>query len=179
MILKILIATGILLLVLAILINQRPDDFRVSRSIRIAASAESIFPHVNNLHLWSTWSPWAKLDPQVKESFAGPDAGKGAIFNWSGNREVGEGRMTIIESLPYEHIGIRLDFVRPFVGTNDVKFSFQPEADQTLVTWTMTGHNNFMSKAVGLFMNCEKMCGDMFDQGLSQLKSTVESKPKL
>ena len=165
--------------VLVAVIAMRPSDFRVTRSATMSAAPADVFTQVNNFHNWEAWSPWVKIDPNAKTSYEGPTTGEGAYFSWNGNREVGEGSMKIVESRPNDLIRIKLDFVRPFAGSNDVQFTFQPAGDQTNVTWSIAGKNNFMSKAVGLFLDCEKLTGDMFEQGLASMKSIVESPPKL
>jgi hypothetical protein len=80
---------------------------------------------VNDFHNWEAWSPWAKLDPAAKATFEGPSAGTGAIFKWAGNKEVGEGSMTITESRPSDLIRIKLEFLRPFEATNSAEFTFK------------------------------------------------------
>ncbi|HZQ46856.1 MAG TPA: SRPBCC family protein [Verrucomicrobiae bacterium] len=178
MIIKILIGLIVLLLVMVVVVALRPSDFRVSRSITISAPPEVVFPQVNDFHRWEAWSPWAKLDPNAKNSFSGPDAGVGAAFAWSGNNQVGAGRMNITESRPGELILINLEFERPMKGTNLTEFTFRPDGNQTIVTWTMTGKNNFMAKAFSLFVNCDKMVGGQFEKGLSQMKSLSEATAK-
>jgi uncharacterized protein YndB with AHSA1/START domain len=146
----------------------------VTRSAAIDAPQDVIFPLVNNLHNWEGWSPWAKLDPAAKNTYAGPEEGVGATFAWQGNNQVGAGSMTITDSQPSERLHIRLDFLKPFKNTNAVEFTFTPEGGQTVVSWTMTGTNNFIGKAVGLFMDCDKMCGGFFEKGLSDMKAIAE-----
>ena len=171
---KILLGLAALVGILAIVVAVQPAEFHVSRSATIAAPPASVFEQVNDLQRWQAWDPWAKKDPNCQTSFEGPSSGQGAGFHWSGNSEVGEGSLTITESKPHELIRIKLDFVRPFAGTNDVEFTFKPVGDQTAVTWTMNGQKNFITKAVGLVMNCEKMCGDEFDKGLASMKAVAE-----
>lgn len=175
---KILIGLAVILAILAIVITMQPEDFKVARSATMAAPPAVVFEQVNDLRKWEAWSPWANLDPNAVESFEGPPAGKGAIMKWSGNNEVGEGRQTITESRPAELVRMKLEFIRPFEGVNDVDFTFQPEGTGTRVTWTMSGKNNFMGKAISLVMDCEKMCGDFFVQGLASMKAIVETAPK-
>jgi uncharacterized protein YndB with AHSA1/START domain len=163
------------LAVLVVVVSMRPTDFRVSRSTKIAAPPATVFAQVNDFHKWEAWSPWAKIDPDSKSEFSGPPSGKDAHFQWSGNNKVGEGAMTIVDSRPPNRIGIKLEFIRPFKATNDVEFIFKPEGGQTVVNWSMAGKNNFMSKAVGLFMDCEKMVGGQFEQGLASMKSVSEA----
>jgi uncharacterized protein YndB with AHSA1/START domain len=173
---KILLGLIAVVAILAVVVALQSPDFHVTRTATIAASPATVFEHVNDLHKWEDWSPWAKLDPAAQNSYEGPAAGEGATFRWNGNSDVGEGSMTITESKPSEFVRIRLDFVRPFAGTNDVEFTFKPQGDQTSVTWSMSGQKNFMAKAIGLVMDCEEMCGQEFDKGLANLKAVVEGK---
>src|ERR1041385_2038643 len=173
MLIKILIALGVLIVVLAIVVAMRPDDFRVSRSATIPAPAAVVFDQVNDLHRFQDWSPWAKIDPNCKVTYDGPPAGAGASFAWAGNKDVGEGRMTVIESRPGELVRFRLEFLKPFKATNTAEFTFKPAGNQTEVTWSMFGKNNFIMKAVGLFMDCDKMVGPDFEKGLANLKTVV------
>lgn len=151
----------------------QPDDFRITRSATIAAPAEVLFAQVNDLQKWDSWSPWAKLDPNAKHSFEGPAAGVGAIMRWAGNNEVGEGNMTITQSEASSFIQFRLEFLKPMEAVNTSEFTFKPEGDRTTVTWSMYGKNNFIGKAVSLLMNCDKMVGGQFEQGLANLQSIV------
>jgi uncharacterized protein YndB with AHSA1/START domain len=156
--------------------QSRPDTFSVTRKAAIAAPAADVFAQVNDLHKWDAWSPWAKLDPNQKSIHSGAQEGVGAALTWSGNSKVGEGTMTITESKPAELIRIKLEFRRPFTATNAVEFTFTPEGGKTLVSWNMSGKNNFMGKAMGLVMNCDDMIGKQYDKGLSQLAAVVEKK---
>jgi hypothetical protein len=175
--LKIIFIVVLLLIVIfVIVVAMRPAQFRVTRSATIAAPAGVVFPQVNNLHNWEAWSPWAKLDPAAKNSYAGPPEGVGSAFSWAGNNQVGAGTMTITDSQPDELVRFRLDFLKPFKGTNIAEFTFKPEGGQTVVTWTMTGRYNFITKAVGLFMDCDKMCGGFFEKGLADMKAIAEGR---
>lgn len=173
---KILLGLALVLLVLIVVIATRPSDFRISRSAAIPAPPASVFAQVNELKNWEGWSPWAKLDPSMKQSYEGPASGTGAISRWSGNGQVGEGKMTITESKPDEVVRIKLDFIKPMASTSDVQFDFKPQGSETLVTWTMSGKSNFVQKAFGLFMDMEKMLGGQFEQGLTQLKTAATAK---
>jgi len=174
---KILIGLAIIIALLVIVIATRPDDFRVTRSATMKASPEAVFNQVNDLKKWNAWSPWAKMDPKMVQTYDGPESGKGAVSEWKGDSTVGEGRMTITESQPHQLIRLRLEFMKPMSATNDVEYTFTPSGDQTTMTWTMSGKNNFVGKAFGLFMDIEKMCGDQFDQGLAAIKQIVETRP--
>ena len=178
MILKILISLAAIVVVLAVVIALRPTEFRVERTATMAAPAPVVFAQVNDFHKWEAWSPWVKLDPSAKLSYDGSPAGTGAGFAWAGNRKVGEGRMTITESRPPDLIRLRLEFLKPFAGTNTAEFTFRPEGDQTVVTWTMFGRQHFMAKAIGMFMSMDTMVGGMFEKGLAQMKSIAEAAGK-
>ena len=125
----------------------------------LSAPTPDVFAQVNNFHHWQAWSPWAKLDPAAKATFGGPPAGPGALLMWAGNDKVGEGRMTLTESHPSDLVKIKVEFVKPFEGTNTTEFTFKPQGDQTAVTWSMAGRNNFVAKALCLFMNMDRMIG--------------------
>lgn len=174
MAIKILIVVAVAIVVLVAVIAMRPSDFRITRSASIVAPTAVVFGQVNDFHKWEAWSPWAKMDPTAKTTYEGPAAGNGAIFRWAGNNKVGEGNMTIIESRPNELVQIKLEFLKPFTATHTAEFTFKPEGAQTIVTWSMYGKNNFMAKAVGLFMNCDKMIGGQFEQGLADMKAIAE-----
>jgi hypothetical protein len=167
-----------LLAVGAIVVATRPSEFRVQRSATISAPASVVFDQVNDFHNWEAWSPWAKLDPAAKNTFEGAPAGEGAVFTWSGNDKVGAGRMTVTDSRPNELVRIKLEFIKPFEATCTTEFTFKPEGDHTAVTWTMTGRNNFIAKAVCLFNDMDANVGGDFEKGLVNMKTVAEAKSK-
>jgi uncharacterized protein YndB with AHSA1/START domain len=171
---KILIGLVILIAGFAGVVAMQPSEFKVERTATIAAPPANVFQHVDDLHKWDAWSPWAKLDPNAKVGFEGPPAGKGAVFTWSGNDQIGEGRMTVVESRPAELVKVDVNFVKPFEGAAQSQFTFKPEGNQTAVTWTMTGEHNFIGKAMCLIMNGQKMMGGEIEKGLSNLKTAAE-----
>jgi len=175
MIMKILIAIAVIVIVFVVVVALQPSEFRVARTATISAPPPAVFAQVNDFHNWEAWSPWAKLDPEMKQAYEGAPAGTGAIYTWAGNDQVGEGRMTLTESRPSDLIRIKLEFLKPFATTSIAEFTFKPEGNQTVVTWSMAGKNNFMAKAFHLFMNMDKMIGGQFDKGLAQMKSVAES----
>lgn len=172
---KILLGLAAIIAVFIAVVALQPSEYRVARSAVIAAPPGDVFAQVNDFHKWEAWSPWAKLDPAAKAVFEGPPAGPGAVFKWAGNSDVGEGTMTLTESRPSELIRISLEFVKPMAGTSLTEFTFKPQGEQTEVTWVMTGHNNFISRAVCMFMNMDKMVGGQFEKGLANLKTVVEA----
>ena len=175
MLIKILIAFAVIVIVLVIVVAMQPSEFRVARSATISAPPPAVFAQVNDFHKWEAWNPWGKIDPAMKQTYEGAPAGVGAIYTWVGNKNVGEGRMTLTESRPSDLIRIKLEFFKPFAGTNIAEFTFKPAGNQTAVTWSMAGKNNFMAKAIHLFMNMDKMIGGQFETGLAQMKLIVEA----
>jgi len=172
---KILIIIGVIVVVFVTVVALQPADYRVERTATVAAPAERVFAQVNDLKKWEAWSPWVKIDPTMKQTYEGPASGTGAISRWAGNNQVGEGSMTIAESRPNELIRFNLEFIKPMAGTSTSEFSFKPQGNLTAVTWSMSGKNNFIGKAMCLFMNMDKMVGGQFETGLTALKSIAES----
>jgi Polyketide cyclase / dehydrase and lipid transport len=173
---KVVIGLAVAVVGAVAVVATRPSGFRVARTAAIAAPAAVVFAQVNDFHNWRAWKPWAKLDPALKETYEGPPAGVGASYAWAGNDEVGEGRMTLTESRPSDLIRIKLEFLKPFRATNTAEFTFEAEGDHTVVTWSMTGQNTFMTKAVHLVMNMDTMIGGNFEKGLADMKSVVEGR---
>ena len=156
---------------IAAVIVMAPDRFGVSREAVVAAPPARVFALINELRNWESWSPWAKADPQQQITYSGPPAGPGASFEWSGNSKVGAGRLTIADSRPSEAIDIKLDFFRPFKGTNDAFFRLTPEGSGTRVAWTMTGRLSLIGKISNLINSCDKIIGPQFEQGLANLNT--------
>jgi len=171
----ILIALAVIVVLFVVVVATRPADFRVTRTGRINAPAEVVFANVNTLRNWEAWSPWAKMDPNAKSTFSGPESGPGSSMAWSGNNKVGEGRMTIMDIKPNEVIHLKLEFLRPMKATNVAEFLFKSDANQTTVTWSMTGKNNFVGKAFHLLIDCDKMVGRDFEKGLASLDSASQA----
>ena len=178
MLIKTLIALAGIAIVVVVVVASRPAQFHVARTARIAAKPPAVFAQVNDFHQWDAWNPWAKLDPAMKQSYAGAPAGVGAVYTWAGNSQVGEGRMTVTESRPSELIRIKMEFLKPFASTSTAEFTFRPEGDHTVVTWSMEGRNNFMAKAIHLVMNMDRMIGGQFEKGLAQMKAVAEAAPR-
>ena len=175
---KILIALALIIVVFLIIVSLQPATYAVTRSVKVAGTPAAAFAEVNDFHKWEAWSPWAKLDPAMKITYDGAAAGKGAHYTWVGNDKVGEGQMTILESHPDDSINIKLEFIKPFASVCATDFTFKPDGNQTVVTWTMSGQNTFISKAMCLFMNMDKMIGPDFEKGLAQLNTVVSAMPK-
>jgi Polyketide cyclase / dehydrase and lipid transport len=174
----VLIAVAVLVIGFVAVAAMQPSEFRIVRTGKISAPPSEVFAQVNDLHKWEAWSPWAKIDPAMKQTYEGAPAGTGAIYSWIGNNQVGEGRMTITESRPSDLIRIKLEFFRPFAATNEAEFTFKSEGNQTVVSWSMSGRRNFMFKAMGMFMSMDKMVGGQFEKGLAQMKTVTETAAK-
>lgn len=154
---------------------MKPDTFAVTRSITIKAPPDKILGMVGDFRQWQAWSPWEGLDPQMQRTFSGPASGKGAVYQWSGNKEVGQGRMEVSEVIPASKVVIKLDFITPFQSSNMTEFSTVPQGDATNVTWTMTGPMPFISKVMSVFISMDSMIGKDFEKGLAKLKAAAEA----
>jgi len=178
MLIKVLAGLAVLVIVLVMVVAMQPAQYSISRTATIAAPPTAVFAEVNDFHRWVAWSPWERIDPAMKRDYQGAPAGSGAVYTWTGNRDVGQGRMTMTESRPNELIRIRLEFFKPMAAVSTAEFRFTPSGPNTVVTWSMNGEKNFMAKAIHLLLNMDAMIGDNFDKGLAQLKSMVESGSK-
>ncbi|KRQ93921.1 polyketide cyclase [Bradyrhizobium jicamae] len=152
----------------------KPGTLRVQRAIRIKAPPDVIFPLISDFHQWLKWSPYENKDPAMKRSYDGAERGKGAVYAWDGDKNVGSGRMEILESTTPSKIVIKLDFFTPFEGHNTAEFTMLPQGDATHVTWLMHGPANFMSRLIQVFMNLDRMIGRDFEAGLANLKTLTE-----
>jgi uncharacterized protein YndB with AHSA1/START domain len=151
-----------------------PDEFRVQRRISINAPPEAIFPHVNDHRRFADWSPYEKKDPAMQRAYSGAESGKGAVYEWDGDSNVGKGRIEIVESMPPSKVALKLDMIKPFEGHNTVEFTLQPQGETTTVTWAMHGAVPYMAKLFCMLMNGDRMVGDDFEAGLANLKTLVE-----
>lgn len=170
---------GVLLLATALVVGwaaTQPDSFRIERSVTIAAPASQIFPLINDYRGWALWSPWEKKDPGMQRTYSGADAGVGAVYEWSGNSDVGSGRMEITQSVPDSRIAVDLRFTAPFEARNTAEFFLTPADGGTSATWAMYGPSPFLSKLIGLFVSMDDMVGSDFEQGLTALKTAAEAR---
>jgi len=179
MLAKALIAIAVLLVLFSAVVATRPSQFTVLRGTSIAAPPQVVYAQVADFHKWPAWSPWAKLDPEMKMTFAGTDGSPGATYEWTGNSKVGEGRMTVVNVRATTLFALKLEFLKPFEATNDCTFTFVPTVGGgTQATWAMSGHNGFLQKAFAMFMNMDKMVGGDFERGLASLKQVSEGEAK-
>jgi len=157
-----------------ILAATKPTTLRVQRSVSINAPPERIFSLISDFHQWVTWSPYEQKDPAMKRTYSGAERGRGAVYAWDGNKNVGSGRMEILDVSAPSKIVIKLDFFKPFEGHNTAEFTMLPQGDVTNLTWTMSGPAVFMSKLMQVFMNLDHMIGRDFEVGLANLKKLAE-----
>jgi uncharacterized protein YndB with AHSA1/START domain len=171
----------ILLGVLAVLvvaiafIASRPSSFVIERSAVVLAQPQRVFPLLNDFHQWSRWSPYEKLDPDMKRTFEGPASGPGASYAWAGNRQAGEGRMKIVEASPGQFVKIDLELQRPFPARSQATFTLFPLEGGTRVIWSMKGQNGFLGKAMSLVVDMDALVGKDFEQGLANLDKAARS----
>jgi hypothetical protein len=170
------IAIVIVALVAAVLLYAatKPDELHVERTATIAAPAGRIYTLVADFHNWTSWSPYEKRDPAMKRTYSGAPSGKGAVYQWDGNNDVGAGRMEIIDTAMPSNVVIKLDFIKPFEGHNVARFTMEPSGDSTRVTWSMDGPNLYVGKVMSVFMNMDAMIGNDFATGLANLKAVAE-----
>ena len=171
-----IIVVVVLVVIAGILIyaSTRPDSFRVQRSASIKAPPQKIFPLIDDLKAWAGWSPYEKKDPAMKRSFGPVTAGKGATYEWAGDKNVGQGHMEILEAQPSSKVLIKLDFIKPFEAHNTAEFTLEPKGDTTLATWAIYGPSAFVTKVMGLFFDMDTMIGKDFEVGLADLKAAAE-----
>ena len=167
------ILVGLVIVALLVFAASKPDTFQVQRSVTIEAPPETIYPLISDWHNFLTWSPFEK-DPAMKRTFSGAASSKGAIYEWDGNKKVGAGRIEIIEAAAPSRLLMQLDMIRPMKAQNTVEFTLVRKGSTTHVTWAMTGKVPLMGKLMSLVMDCEKMCGSQFEEGLAKLKSVAE-----
>ena len=174
MIKTIVIVLALVVAALLIYAATKPDSFRIERTTTIKATPEKIFPLINDFHQWEAWSPWEKIDPALKRTYSGASSGKGAVYEWSGNKDIGQGRMEIVESTLPTKVALKLDFITPFEAHNMVEFVLVPQGDSTTVTQAMYGPSPYISKLMSLVFSMEKMVGGKYEEGLASLKSLAE-----
>lgn len=171
------IALVVVVLIVAVLVYAatKPDTFRIQRSATIKAPPQKIFAILNDFHRSESWSPYEKKDPMMKRTFSGAANGKGAVYEFDGNKEVGKGRLTITDTVPASKVTIALDIVEPFAAHNIVEYRLEPLGDATQVTWSMTGQSPYIAKVICLFMDMDRMVGKDFEVGLANLKAVAEA----
>src|SRR5712691_3771488 len=171
---KIAIVVAILIAAILVFAATRPDTFRVQRAASIKAPPEKVFALLNDFQRWEAWSPWEKKDPAMKRTFSVMTSGKGAVYLWEGNSDVGQGRMEIAESSLPSKVAIKLDFVKPFEAHNTVEFTLEPKGEATNITWAMQGDTPYFAKIIHVFIDVDKMVGKDFEAGLANLKAAAE-----
>ncbi len=168
----------ILVLVIAIAIvllgTTGADSYRYERSTVIAAPPEAVWGHVSSLSAMDAWSPWSAMDPNMTKSVEGTDGTVGAISKWEGNKDVGKGEQRIDELKPHSLVRTHLTFIEPWSSESEALIELAPEGEGTMVTWAMTGTNDFMGKLMGKFMDMDALIGKNFEKGLRMLKEQAE-----
>jgi Polyketide cyclase / dehydrase and lipid transport len=169
------VVLAIAIAIVLILAAAKPVTFSVERAIGVKAPPQKIFPLINDFRRWRSWSPYEDRDPALKRSYSGAESGKGAVYAWEGNRNVGSGRMEILQASVPAAIVIKLDFLKPFEGHNTAEFTMLPQGDSTRLTWTMRGPAPLLSRVMQVFMDMDRMIGKDFEVGLANLKKLTEN----
>lgn len=172
-----LIIIIVMMLIAAVLVYAatKSDTFRIQRSTGIKAPPDKVFVLINDFHNWQKWSPWENMDLEMTRAHSGASAGKGAVYEWEGNKKVGKGRMEIIETSPSSRIMIQLDFIQPFERHNMAEFTLRAERESTSIAWAMYGKSPYIAKLMGLFINFDNLVGKDFETGLSGMKAVAEN----
>lgn len=177
MVIKILVGLVVLIVGVVVFASTKPDSFRITRSMDMSAPPATIFALIQDLGSWPQWSPYEKLDPHMKRMMGPISQGKGATFEWDGNSQAGAGRMEITQAVAPSRVEMALEMKKPMAANNQVEFLIDPTAGGSRVTWTMTGASNLFGKVFAVFVDCDKMVGSQFEEGLTSLKKIVESTP--
>ena len=151
----------------------KPDTFRVERSASIQAPPDKLHPLINDMRAFNTWNPYNLKDPNIRGEYRGPQAGPGATYHFEGNKDVGKGSISIVETAPAK-VTMKLDMLEPFEGHNVVEFILTPKGEATEVTWAMHGPSPYLAKVMGLVFSMDKMIGRDFEAGLANLKALAE-----
>jgi uncharacterized protein YndB with AHSA1/START domain len=165
---------AIAIAIVLILAATKPARFSVQRATSVKAPPEKIFPLISDFHQWRSWSPYEDKDPAMKRSYSGAESGTGAVYGWEGDKNVGSGRMEILDASAPSKVVIKLDFLKPFEAHNTAEFTMLPQGDATDVIWLMHGPAPFVSKLMQVFMNIDNMIGKDFEVGLANLKRLTE-----
>jgi effector-binding domain-containing protein len=165
----ILALIGLFLIVAAFL----PSKLHMEESIVINKPATLIFRQVNDFHNFVKWSPFQEMDPEMVNTFEGPEMGLGAKNIWK-SKKSGDGSMTIIESVPYSRVASSLE-----IGMKDASnyFELTPEQGGTKVTWGVDFPKLSYpaERYFGLMM--PGMMKPVFTKGLENLKKLAEGMP--
>jgi uncharacterized protein YndB with AHSA1/START domain len=172
---KVLIVLLGVVFAFVVFVATRPATYHIERSATIAAPPSMVYAHVENVRMWEAWSPWEELDPEMEKTYEGPESGVGAGYAWAGNDQVGVGRAIIIEAEPNEKVVSDLEFIKPWESKSVTTYALAPAESGTRITWSMDGSNDFMGKAMSIFMNMDQMIGADFEKGLASLKKIAEA----
>ena len=171
---KILLGFIFVIITLVVIAFFLPREVHIERSGSIHAPAKVVFGLVNNLHTWEKWSIWNQIDPEMDITYENSGIGKNASYTWnSENSKVGQGKLTITESIPYDSIATEMDFMEE--GTAMGYFLFKENGGATDITWAFNSDlgNNPFARWMGLMFNT--MIGPDFENGIANLKVVSET----
>lgn len=174
---KIFLVLAVVVLALCIYAALQPAVFTIARSISIQATPEEIFPHINNSKKANDWMPWKDIDKEVMMVEMGPEEGIGSGSKWDSKGQMGTGQAVVVESIPNQKVVTQLTYTKPMAMTQLATVSLSGnEGGGTTVRWEVTGENSFMARLMCIFMNMDKVVGEQFEKGLTNLKNIVEGK---
>jgi uncharacterized protein YndB with AHSA1/START domain len=175
MIRNVLVALALMVVAFVIIVALQPSELYIERTALIEASPEIVFDQLDDFEHYAQWNPWDGLDPGMRKTYSGPESGVGAAYEWSGNEQVGAGRIEISSLTPPREVVWKLHFTAPFEATNTTRMVLEPEGEHTRVTWTLEGVNDFMGKAVGLVMDMDAAVGADYERGLAKLDALARA----
>lgn len=170
----VLVVVAVLAAVLAFAAT-RPDTYSIARATTINAPPERIYPFIIDFREWRRWSSFEALDPAMTRTYTGAASGKGAVYEWQGNRQAGRGRMEITETSAPTKVTVTVDFAAPFEAHNVNRFMLDPQGGPTKIIWSMHGTQPYMLKVMGIFVSPDRLLGKHFETGLANLKAAAEA----
>lgn len=157
------------------LLPTRAKPFTYARSVIVNHPSDKVFAYLKPLKNFQNWNPFVKASHNAQIEYRGTDGQVGFVSAWNGDRQVGAGEQEITNIVEGRKVEFELRFKKPFKATNTASFATESVGDnQTRVTWSMSGKAPFPMNVIGMFIDCEKMCGTQFEDGLSKLKNLLE-----
>lgn len=128
---------GLLIVVLLGVSFFLPKDMNISVTEKLSASPAQLFYQINNVKNWENWSPWHRIDPEMKLIYGEKIKGEGASYTWkSDNRWVGNGAMIIDESVEARMVGTTMKFEGMDDSYADIVI-LSSEDGGSVVTWDL------------------------------------------
>lgn len=171
---KLLYGTAALVVLLIVIGFALPRTHSVQVSMEIDAHPATVFALLNDFRRYALWSPLVDTDPNVRILYSGNDRGVGATMSWDG-AIVGSGTQTIVESKPYDHIGIVMNPGEP--GEARSAFDLAAGTGTTIVSWRFEADYGINIVARYFASMLGRIVARDYESGLASLKELAESLP--